>query len=322
MLRGRNALFLVFLGLLYSPTCFGHSTQYYVSTPFSPPRGWYWVTFLYVALQAGWLWWNVRKGNLASRMIVGKFVLLLGGSMVVALLIGIFFASMNTAPPPGFGIGAKPFHGYGWSDVGVLFIIGNIVGIAILSVFMYFFIGRAGFCSRGASVRFFLGALLIYGMCIVPYPVGRAMTSGWHGAYAIGRCPLNLAHICGAIVGYISNHDGSLPDAGDMNTLAEMISPYLPEGYREKHPQICPIEYSWEANPRTYSWNTALAGKKVDDLKKIDGKTPVVSCHLVHRGDIRPCINVEILLGAVGDDDSRWLHLMSAISRTSRIEEE
>lgn len=282
---------LVFLaggfGLTLSPQfAWGHSTQIYVSTPFSPPVQYVWVPVLFLLAHFVWFRYVSTKFPEASwKVFLGFFVL----ANACPWIVGVFATTLTSAPPPGLGLPHPAFTGYGWADVGSVFAFFNILGIlAHLVVFFVFVRSHTPFSRRW---RFFYlgGVLVLYIVFLAPYALGRALTHGWHGSYVSSHCRENLDLMSKAMAYYLATHDGMLPEAEDAEELSHRIftdefhenmvdSPY-PLGEF-----ICPIERSFEKEPKPYEWNRELSSAKVKELREMDQGTLALKCYRSHYG--------------------------------------
>ena len=286
--------------LLVPTSIAAHGTQYYVSTPFSVPRGWEWVSVLFLALCGLWYGWSLREeGKRLVRTI--QFLGVTCLAMILSLMAGLFFTVMNTAPPPGFGFGYPPFTGYGWNDVGTLFIIGNLIGLSmVLGLIAAYLRIRVGIEYRINRIVFLAGIASVYLMTLLPFAAGQSMTFGWHGAYASMACRGRISCLELALAQYVIDHSERLPQVKTSEEFVTVLFPYVEDVVEKRHSSwqqenifVCPIEESWNSNHQPYQFAVGLSGHLIKDILGRDPEARVISCYTKHNLGDSPKITVQ-----------------------------
>lgn len=109
-----------------------HSFWVFLSTPMSPPQGFWWVAVLTaVLLCAVFTRHFMRVGGLSRWHALARSLGIVAVYAVLLLVVGFLATMASTAPPPGLGWGARVFWGTGW-DYFPLFAIWNFIGLLLL----------------------------------------------------------------------------------------------------------------------------------------------------------------------------------------------
>ncbi|MHB0939213.1 MAG: hypothetical protein ACYDCO_14390 [Armatimonadota bacterium] len=121
---------------------------------------------------------------------------------------------------------------------------------------------------------------LVFVICLMPYLVTGACA---HGIPPSGACRHDITWGYGAtLLAYVRAHKGRLPEALTVQELVESTQPYSDIGFRELtkdgKPAMCPAGSWLERQPRPYVWNAAVAGKTIDDLRKLKKPVKILSC--------------------------------------------
>ena len=260
------------LSLSFASFAEAHGFARYVSTPISPPAGFEWVRWAYIAIAIilGSLFvWSLTKARLLT---VTAFVITVIGSGSLALwMLGRFWATQSTAPPPGLGPPSTPFWGFGWGEAGTIFIVWNLLGLGAIVCFALLgkklFRGRIGEASR---VRLAAPLLGCYLLGIVPYVATGALSHGWAGSYANRGCERNVKAIYDALDEYVANHGGRLPSASSFSDVFEQLAPYFeePRTYYGMPADTCSIGGAYEREPKTYEWDLTFNGLPIEEAAK------------------------------------------------------
>lgn len=281
-MRPRHALCLFFL-LASGGQTFAHSFSRYVSTPVSPPRGFEWllpaslVAFAVLNIVAFRALLRMRRwfeGVLAPSVAVWI-------AAYVFYRIGRIAATRDTGPPPGLGPPSEPFWGWGWQEVGALFLKWNAYGLLFLLVGLILFgrLWRRPYIRKAPLVLALnIGAYLVL---LIPYVASGALVHGRGGGYVRMDCESQIANLSLACIRYAEQHDGKLPEAKSMYSLLPQIEAYLePREPWERHPiHVCRYGAARYREPTPYVWNAGLSGEPPPSpILMRDGDTWVISC--------------------------------------------
>ena len=265
---------------------FAHGTAIFVSTPFSPLLPYLWVTAGFVALVVAFVF-ILTRNETQRRKFIATYLATVFGSLVFVFFVGAFFSGMNSAPPPGFGFPAKVFYGYGWGDVGELFLLSNGMSLLFMATVMLVVMKRKGF-SKAKRRTAVAGTVIIYLLALTPLIATGALSGGWHGGYVGGACRSNLGKLGRDLVAHANNNNQKLSAAKDCSELLEIMFDQPEEGAFvdvftwKKDPAICPYENSYNPAPRPYQWNTELNGLTFKQLSELPGDTWLFKCHYKH----------------------------------------
>ena len=257
------------LSLSFASSAGAHGFARYVSTPISPPAGFEWVRWAYIAIVitlGSFLVWRVTKDRLTT--VTGFVITVLSFGSLTLWMLGRFWSSQSTAPPPGLGPPSTPFWGFGWSESGIIFIVWNLLGLGAIVCFVILakklFRGRIGEASR---VRLAAPLLGCYLLGVVPYVATGALSHGWAGSYANRGCERNIKAIYDALDEYVANHDGRLPAASNFSEVFEQLDPYFeePRTYYGMPADICPIGGAYKKEPKTYEWDSSFNGLSIKE---------------------------------------------------------
>jgi hypothetical protein len=163
-----------------------HGFAIYVSTPVSPPQGFEWVFFLSMPLVA-------VLGALAMRRIESSW----GGAALKSVVatalfafvfyrIGRWAAEATTGPPPGLGWGCRPCYGFGWQQVGDLFLEWNTFGLLLLAFTMFL-------ASSATGVRVHFRAFAGVGLVLLSLLGVRSQINGMLGGIVF---PCGVILVC------------------------------------------------------------------------------------------------------------------------------
>lgn len=276
-------ILLGFLVLAPSSAC-AHGFARYISTPVSPPDGFQWVLVGYPVVAVtvcSIVLWRLCGSRFATALIYSVAVICLAS--VLFWMFGRFSATTTTAPPPGLGPPSTVFWGFGWSEVGFLFVQWNLIGIAFLTCCA--FIGRR---FAGAKIRecrritLLLTFSVAYLIGTVPFAATGALSHGWAGGYVNRACERNLEAIYTAMESYATDHDGKLPTGDNFSEVLVALEPYMEEGrsYYRVPPSVCPIGGAYEKVPEPYHWDRSFSGTtfKATVIRIVDDDQHPVSC--------------------------------------------
>ena len=269
----RTAILLVLSSIFLCDNACGHGFVIYVSTPFSPPEGFLWVLFIYLALFV--------FGNLAiwrKHKIGGWFQAICDPIFSLIILAAILFVYgfLGMQNFPCFWILNPVYWGWRWNLGAILiFSIGNIVCFVGLMLILY----RGGKLRRhksnGNLKRVLKYNLLIYLVCLIPYIVTGAYAHGWGGIYASMKCDSRIRRIHTAILEYAKEHDMKMPVAESIDDLIAEIEPYLykDRDIKRKIEIICPVSAAFERKAQSFKWNKEMSGKPIKNL--LDGSDEI-----------------------------------------------
>lgn len=274
-----------------------HSTQIYVSTPFSPPREYLLIPLLFFALHLCWFHFVSKK---AGDLVLKRFFVVFTLANVLPWFCGKSIASVSTAPLPGFGIPFPAFYGYDFQEVGLIFLVFNVVALTLSLPFWV--LATKGFPKARSHWRLIHlgGVIAIYSFFLLPYAATGAWTHGWHGGYVISSCENNLNSIKTHLAVW-AHRKNMLPIAGSIEELYQTLDQQpkeksIPSDRRmSRRLFVCPIERSFGSNLVSYYWNEKLAGMSISELNDLDPFTPVLRCRSDHRG-AKKTITVQDLL--------------------------
>ncbi|MHB0938237.1 MAG: hypothetical protein ACYDCO_14430 [Armatimonadota bacterium] len=115
--------------LLYTVHAFAHGTSIFVSTPVSPAKEFvpYAIaSLLLLGIVNTMLIRHLRPTSFPLAVLGGLLATALPGFL--ALQFGRWHTGLSTGPEPGLAWGiASPFYGYGWNDIGYLFLPWNLL---------------------------------------------------------------------------------------------------------------------------------------------------------------------------------------------------
>jgi hypothetical protein len=81
-----------------------------------------------------------------------------------------------------------------------------------------------------------------------------------------------VRRICDLGIGlrkYADDHGGRLPIGNSLSEIMPQLRPYVWSGLRYKMPiNLCPLEGSYEKEPKPYVWNPQMSGKSLDELSQ------------------------------------------------------
>lgn len=257
------------LTLAFASSAGAHGFARFSSTPISPPAGFEWVRWAYIAVTVvlgSLLVWRLTKARLTTA--VAFVITVIGTGSLTLWVLGRFWATQSTAPTPGLGPASTPFLGFGWSEVGTVFIVWNVLGLAAIVSFVV--LGKKLFGGRiGETGRVRLAAPLLgcYLLGVVPYVATGALTHGWAGSYAHRGCESNIKAIYDALDEYVAAHDGRLPAATSFSEVFELLAPYFeaPRTYYRMPSDTCSIGGAYEREPKTYQWDPTFNGLSIEE---------------------------------------------------------
>jgi hypothetical protein len=280
----------VLLFWLLPAPAFAHGMSRFLSTPVSPPAGFLWV-ILYsaVVMTMGTALVLRRRCGLALGKGIGLSLAGFALFGVAFMLVGIVAGAMTTAPPPGLALGFPVFWGWGWREVGHLFIQWNGLGLLMFTACMFWFVRRAAQHAQVHSCKKTVLVLspVLYLLCLLPYLFTGALASGRPGSYTLGACGLSLRQMGSALVKYSQIHDGKLPAGRTTAEILLALEPYLLGRWRSYRIDVCPVRGPFEAKPEPYRWNQEVAGKSLAELAELPLPVVVLACPYPSHGSSR-----------------------------------
>lgn len=244
----------------------GHGFVVYVSTPVSPPDGleWSWPMALAVLFLV----------NLATFRIMRWWGWLQSGFRAIgaiALFAAIFFAvgsCTETVQPRSLGIPCHIYWGWGWTELGGLFVGWNTISSFAL-VLAVAAASQLWKRPRKTAIIAIGINLLVYAALCLPYITSGALAQGWVGAYARTQCSDHLELHMQAMIHYAKEHQGKLPDAKTLDELLTELRPYTrqPNLIQESPLDTCPVGAAFERSPQRYTWNAWYAGRTVREMR-------------------------------------------------------
>lgn len=256
-------------GLILSRDALAQGMVVYISTPLTPPVG-FWPVPIVSFLMLVFLNYYINKRYELSEHPFSRAVATVFCFGLFFVLFGHIASLMTDAPPPGLGLPSPAFWGFGWDRVGGLFFGWNIYGLVFLLVFLILF-GRLWriFDQKKFWIIFVLN-IVLYAGCLTPYIVSGAFTHGWEGGEVRDRCDVRIDAYTKAIYDYAASHKGRFPEADSFSKLLPKIIPYLDtrrfeSHYGEGRRFVCPHGDAFEKNPDQYVWNKRLSAKRTDE---------------------------------------------------------
>jgi hypothetical protein len=159
------------------------------------------------------------------------------------------------------------FWGYGWQEVGTLFISWNLFAVALLVSVLVI---AMRLCK--SEIRHRIDVLwiniVLYGVCILPFILSGALAHGWMGGYVTNACDRRIDALEQALIDYAQTHEGRLPVADQMDDLLPQIEGLVSrERIRYSSPiEICPVGAIYEREPKSFRWNRKMSNKALERL--------------------------------------------------------
>lgn len=273
--------------ILALPACsYGHSFAKYASTPITPPAEFIWWFPISVAILLctevllihrlfSYSW---KKSSLLSLIIVATFA-------ITFFLFGNFSASTTTGPPPGLGLPHPVFWGFGWTEVGTVFIKWNVLGILFLICSSFLFTKA---WKHKVKLKLICTIITAYIICLIPYLSSEALVHGWAGGYVHNGCRDRIEILTEALIKYGKNNERKFPEAESFDELMEKLSPYIEYErllYKNIPLDTCPLGWAYEKVPESYTWNKKFSDKSIADFSYEDISNDIspIKC-IYHKG--------------------------------------
>jgi len=278
------ALFALLI-MLVPAAAEAHTVIPFVSTPVTPPRGWWWLIAAF-ALASGVIDWHALKGLGVQtwRFIllqVKCVVLLFACLFIIGAPIHFFSGQLLPTPIP---FGRAFYHTPTLFDL-IPFLSWNALGLILFRVFKKRLYRNVGLAPGPMHTSLIRRAEMLYVGLLIPFLATNALTHGWLGPRIHQACERNLELIGEGLVGYANAHGGNLPQATITADVMPAVEPYLPDFARGAELYICPVEELCRRKPRTYIWNASFAGASLDENAKPPSTGPVMKCPADH-GDV------------------------------------
>jgi hypothetical protein len=263
----------VFAIILFTGNVYAHGTAIYVSTPVSAPRDFGWVVWVSVFILI------VAHAVLLNKFMRVSWLLAIPCSLIAVTIFGLAFycygrltEKMTSIPLPALEWGKPVFGGFGWRAVGFIFCGWNLFGIGFLAACI-FITCRILITFGGSKIRerwpLYALSAGAYILCLCPYIFSGALSSGWHGGYMKGACVRRICDLGIGLRKYADDHGGRLPIGKNLSEIMPQLRPYVWSGLRYKMPiHECPLEGSYEKEPKPYVWNPQMSGKSLDELSQ------------------------------------------------------
>jgi hypothetical protein len=122
--------------------------------------------------------------------------------------------------------------------------------------------------------------LLVYLICLAPMVTTGAFTHGY-GPWM--ECHYTFSYATRyTLIAYARANHWHLPTARSMPELAKQLQPYGSEffGYygAKRLPAVCRAGEFYDRHPQPYIWNTAMAGKSIDELRALPKPVKLITC--------------------------------------------
>ncbi len=263
--------FVFFFFLFLSTQSYAHGIAKYISTPITPPAEFIWwlpvsllllFVFCFILIHKYFLF-GWKKSFLCSIAIIPLFA-------ISFFLFGLFASSITTAPLPGLGGPCPTFWGIGWREGGFLFLRWNIYG------FLFLFLSSlliTNSWKNKTKLKYGIALFLVYSMCLLPYIITGALLHGWTGYYAHSACDRRIKVLTQALIAYMEDNNGQIPDVYDFQEISGIIKVYITYEslpYKTFPLEVCPVGGVYERNPQQYEWNEYFTGKSFQSFDLTD----------------------------------------------------
>jgi hypothetical protein len=256
-----------------------HGFFRYVSTPITPPiefRWWLPIAIFILFLGAFIIIWRLLNRNWLTAIVLSICTIILYS--IPYFLFGRLATNASTAPPPGLDFPHPTFWGFGWLQVGSLFVRWNLYGYGFLIVALFLCGGIRK--TRGRFMKLSLCAFIFYIIALAPYIATGAFVHGLAGGYVYRACEERLEILNSALIEYGKKHNGQLPTVDSIKPLLKKLNHYMPQYHMSYYTpiDICPIGGAFEREPKHYLWNTNFSGVLLQDIDPeifYEQKTPI-----------------------------------------------
>jgi hypothetical protein len=258
----------------------------FASTPVTPPKGWLWVLPAFLIVYILWDWIILRKTVDTRKFLwletvhfIEFMAVIFLATAILVIIFGFTGGFLSGLGPP-----SPVFYGMSRLGSGIFFAVVNVFVLALFLHTKNRLLGKVEPSKASPRKIAMGGAAIVYMLFLIPYLSVGAMTHGNAGGFS--RCFFQIRGIIGApLIQYADANDGRLPESTTFAELTKDIAPYT--GSKRNPPGdtlsiICPAEKLFRKDPRSYIWNSSLAGVELVEKDELMSE-PVIICPAGHR---------------------------------------